>query len=60
MADKQRWYVAYEVRMLGGIGVFYIMGDYFDATSVEDACQQFRNKYTDKYEFRFPAHCRIV
>jgi hypothetical protein len=59
MPDKQRYWVAYEVRKLGAIGLFYIKGDYIDATSVDDAQQQFRDKYGDRYEFRFPAQCRI-
>jgi hypothetical protein len=60
MSKKQRYYVAYEVRMLGAIGVFYIIGDYFDADSIDDAQQQFMKKYTGQYELRFPAYCHTV
>lgn len=55
-----QWYVEYEVRGLGAIGIFWLKGDTVEADNESEARERFRNRYGHRYEFRFPSRCYVT
>ena len=47
-----KWDVEYEVRLLGAIGVFWLLFDQVEAESSNQAKELFRAKYGNLYEMR--------
>ena len=49
-----QYFVEYEVRNIGACGIFWKLADTIEGEDPQAARRNFIDKYTDKYEMRFP------